>query len=246
VTERAHGLTGAGASRSTAIMQPYFLPYIGYFQLISAVDTFVVYDAIKYTKKGWINRNRILRNGQAATISLPLRRASDALDIRDREIAPEFRGQDLLAQVHGAYRRAPQFQATFALLERIMATEERNLFLFIEHSIRVVSEHLDLGAEIRRSSDIPTDASLRGQDRVIATCAAVGTDRYVNPIGGLDLYSREAFATRGIELLFLRSNPIEYPQFGAAFVPQLSVLDVLMFNPLSAVREIVSTGYELG
>jgi hypothetical protein len=245
VTERTDGLTGAGASRSAAIMQPYFLPYVGYFQLIAAVETFVVYDAIKYTKKGWINRNRMLRNGQATTISLPLRRASDALDIRDREIAPEFRGQDLLAQVHGAYRRAPQFQATYALLERIMANEERNLFLFIEHSIRAVCEHLSLGTKLRRSSDIPTDAGLRGQDRVIATCEAVGADRYVNPIGGLDLYSREAFSTRGIELLFLRSHPIEYPQFGADFVPLLSILDVLMFNPLPVVREIVRTGYEL-
>ena len=196
-------------------MQPYFLPYVGYFQLIAAVDTFVVYDTIKYTKKGWINRNRMLRNGQAATFSLPLRRASDALDIRDREIAPEFRRQSLLAQVRGAYRRAPQFEPTYALLTGIMANEERNLFRFIEHSIRLLCEHLGLGAAIRRSSDIPTDASLRGQDRVIATCEAVGAARYVNPIGGLDLYSREAFAARGIELLFLRSRPLEYAQFGA-------------------------------
>jgi hypothetical protein len=234
-----------GPARRTAIMQPYFLPYVGYFQLINAVDTFVVYDTVKYTKKGWINRNRFLRNGQAATFSLPLKRAPDTLDVRDREIAPEFRGQSLLAQVHGAYRRAPEFEPTYALLERVMASEERNLFLFIERSIRLTCDHLGIRTSIERSPEIPAPAGLRGQDRVLAICEAVGTAGYINPIGGLELYSREAFAARGIELLFLRSRPLEYPQFGARFVPHLSILDVLMFNPLATVRDQVRAGYDI-
>ncbi|RYE71904.1 MAG: hypothetical protein EOO81_04765, partial [Oxalobacteraceae bacterium] len=82
-----------------AIMQPYFLPYIGYYQLIAAVDTFVVYDDIKYTKKGWINRNRFLLDGRDETFSLPLQAGSDALDIRDRRIAPAFDRSGLLNRV---------------------------------------------------------------------------------------------------------------------------------------------------
>ena len=245
MTEPFLSRTGVDQRRQAAIMQPYFLPYVGYFQLIAAVDTFVVYDTVKYTKKGWINRNRMLRSGQAVTFSLPLRHGSDALDIGEREIAPEFRGQTLLAQVRGAYLRAPQFEATYALLEQIMADEERNLFRFIEQSIRITGEYLGLGAAIMRSSEIRTDAGLRGQDRVIATCEAIGASTYVNPIGGMELYSKKAFATYGIELRFLRSHPLEYGQFGSDFVPQLSILDVLMFNPLQRVREIVRTGYDL-
>jgi hypothetical protein len=226
-------------------MQPYFLPYVGYFQLIAAVDTFVVYDNVKYTKKGWINRNRMLRNGRAATFSLPLKGASDALDVRDREITPGFRGETLLAQMRGAYLRAPHFETTYALLERIMGTEERNLFLFIEQSIRLVCAHLGIATEIRCSSDVPTDGGLRGQDRVLAICQAVGTGIYVNAIGGVELYSAAAFAERGVELRFLRSNPLVYPQLDEPFVPQLSILDVLMFNPLPRVQDFVRTGYEI-
>jgi len=226
-------------------MQPYFLPYIGYFQLIAAVDVFIVYDTIKYTKKGWINRNRMLRNGAATVFSLPLKGASDDLDVRDREIAPEFGGEALLAQVRGAYRRAPYFESTYALVEQMMGTQERNLFRFLERSIRLACGHLGIATEIRRSSDVPAGRDLRGQDRVLALCEAVGTEMYVNPIGGVELYSAEAFAERGMELRFLRSRPLAYPQLGAPFVPNLSILDVLMFNPPTAVKESIGAGYDL-
>jgi hypothetical protein len=226
-------------------MQPYFLPYLGYWQLIAAVDLFVVYDTVKYTKKGWINRNRLLRSGAPAVFSLPLRAASDDLDVRDREIAPEFNGETWLAEVRGAYLRAPQFAPTFALLQRIVGTGERNLFLFLERSIRLTCEHLGISTEIRRSSDVSADRDLRGQDRVMAICEAVGTDVYVNAIGGVELYSPEAFAARGMELRFIRSRPLEYAQLGAPFVPNLSILDVLMFNPLTAVKESIVAGYDL-
>jgi hypothetical protein len=226
-------------------MQPYFLPYFGYWQLIAAVDVFVIYDTVKYTKKGWINRNRLLRNGAPAMFSLPLRRASDDLDIRDREIAPEFRGETLLAQVRGAYLRAPQFGPTFALLQRVVGTDERDLFMFLERSIRLTCEHLAIATEIRRSSDVPADRELRGEGRVLAICEAVGTEVYVNAIGGVELYSPEEFAARGMELRFIRSRPLEYAQLGAPFVPNLSILDVLMFNPLAAVKESIVAGYDL-
>ena len=95
-----------------AIMQPYFLPYIGYFQLIAAVDQFIVYDNIKYTKKGWINRNRLLQNGTDTVFSIPLSKDSDALDIRERQIAADFRRDKLLKQIAEAYRKAPYFGQT--------------------------------------------------------------------------------------------------------------------------------------
>ncbi len=102
-------LRSAGRYMKIAIMQPYFLPYIGYFQLIAAVDLFVVYDNIKYTKKGWINRNRMLRNGADAMFSLPLKAAPDTSTCGDREMAPDFDPQKLLNPITGAYRRAPHF-----------------------------------------------------------------------------------------------------------------------------------------
>lgn len=226
-------------------MQPYFLPYIGYFQLIAAVDLFVVYDHIKYTKKGWINRNRMLLNGSDAVFSLPLKKDSDSLDVVQRELAADFDRARLLNQFRGAYRRASHFDRTFALLERIVLCEERNLFRYIHHSLLCACEHLGIGTEIRISSDVAADHGLAGQQKVLALCRAVGADTYVNPIGGTTIYDKDDFRAQGLALHFLQSKPYEYPQFSAAFVPWLSIIDVLMFNPLERVRELIGSHYEL-
>ena len=231
--------------KRVAIMQPYFLPYIGYFQLIGAVDLFIVYDNIKYTKKGWINRNRFLRNGKEAVFSLPLKKDSDTLDVRDREIAADFKRPKLLNKLREAYRSAPHFDGTFPLVERIVLEEERNLFRFILGSIRAVCGFLGIGTEIVASSSLPVDHALQGEARVVALCRHAGADAYINAIGGRDLYSKEDFGARGIDLKFLRSKPFEYRQFGRAFVPSLSIVDVMMFNSPGAIRERLVSGYEL-
>ena len=228
-----------------AIMQPYFFPYIGYFQLIAAVDMFIVYDNIKYTKKGWINRNRMLQNGKDVMFSLPLKNDSDSLNVCERELSMEFNRNKLLNQFKGAYGRAPYFTQTFPLLEQVVQFEEQNLFKFIHHSIRKTCQYLGISTEICISSGIAIDHHLKNQDKVLALCAAVGADTYVNAIGGIELYSREEFITRGIELKFVRSKPFIYAQFGSEFVPWLSIIDVLMFNSLDAIRECVATNYEL-
>lgn len=231
--------------KRVAIMQPYFFPYIGYFQLIAAVDQFIVYDNIKYTKKGWVNRNRLLQNGKDVMFSLPLKSDSDSLDIRERELAADFRRDKLLNQIKGAYGRAPYFAQTLPLIEQIVNFEEANLFRYLHHSIVRICDHLDIRTEISISSGIAIDHELKSQDKVLALCAATGASTYVNAIGGVDLYSREAFNERGIELKFIRSLPFEYPQFGAPFVPWLSIIDVMMFNPLNRIQACIAADYEL-
>jgi len=227
------------------IMQPYFFPYIGYFQLIAAVDLFIVYDHIKYTKKGWINRNRLLQNGQDATFSLPLKSDSDSLDVCERELAAGFNRDKLLNQFKGAYRRAPYFEQTFPLIERIVRYEDTNLFGFLHHSIVKTCEQLGITTEIKVSSGLAIDHGLKNQDKVLALCEAVGATTYINAIGGMDLYARETFREKGIDLKFIRSRPFEYPQLGNEFVPWLSIIDVMMFNTLDAVKTSISTNYEL-
>ena len=228
-----------------AIMQPYFLPYIGYFRLIAGVDMFIIYDNIKYTKKGWINRNRMLLNGKDAMFSLPLKNASNSLDIRERELADDFNQEKLLSQFKGAYRQAPQFAQTIQLLERIVRNEEKNLFRFLHHSIIKICDHLEIKTEIKISSDIAIDHDLKSQDKVLALCEAVGATKYVNAIGGVELYSKETFMERGIDLKFIQSKTFEYPQLGDIFVPWLSMIDVMMFNPLNAIQDTISSNYVL-
>jgi len=228
-----------------AIMQPYIFPYLGYFQLLAAVDSFVLYDNIQYTKKGWINRNRMLENGQATLFTLPLASGSDYLDIRERDLASDYAPQKLLARFTGAYRRAPYFQQTLPLLEEVLRYPDRNLFGYLHHALDRTAAHLGLDTEVRVSSTVSIDHNLKGQDKVLALCEALGATAYINPIGGVDLYSRRDFADRGVELEFLQMVPFEYPQNGPTFVPSLSIVDVLMHNPVDDIQRWLSTQYEL-
>ena len=226
------------------VMQPYFMPYIGYFQLIAAVDLFVVYDNIEYTKKGWINRNRILRNGADVMITLPLKAASDKLDVLERRLADDFKPRKLLAQIEGAYRTASFFRHSFPLIEEIVLFDDPNLFRFNLNSIEKTCAHLSITMPIRISSSFDIDHELKAQSKVLALCQAACADIYVNPIGGLTLYSKPDFLERGVELRFLRSAPFDYAQFGAPFVPWLSIIDVMMFNPPETIAALLLSGWK--
>ena len=228
-----------------AIMQPYFFPYIGYFQLIQAVDQFVVYDNIQYAKKGWITRNRYLEQGKDRLFSLPLGKGSDFLDVKDRVIAADFRKDKFLNRLREAYRRAPYFDQVFPLVENVVLQNESNLFSYIHKSIRDTCDHLAIETEIVVSSSLPIDHSLRGKEKVFALCRHLAADVYVNSIGGRELYAPGDFSTHGIELRFLRTKPFEYRQFDHEFVPWLSIIDVMMFNTAAEVRHQIASGYEL-
>ena len=226
------------------IMQPYFLPYIGYFQLIASVDKFVIYDNIQYTKKGWINRNRMLQNGTDKVFSIPLAKASARLDIVEREISFDFDRQKLLSQFRGCYLKAPYFEDVWPLIDSIVSFQDYNLFRYIQNSIMLICDYLDIDTEIIVSSSVAADHDLLSQDRVLSICKAMNANTYVNPIGGLELYSKDEFASKGCELKFINTNTIEYMQFGNTFVPWLSILDVLMFNSKDQCEQLTFSGYE--
>lgn len=229
------------------IMQPYFLPYIGYFQLMNAVDEFVVYDNIEFSKKGWINRNRILVNGRDAWITLPLKKDSDYLDVRERYLAdtwPEQR-MKLLNRIRESYRKATQFECVFPVLEKSILYENLNLFCFIYHALLLIKEYLDIETAFIVSSDILVDYDLKSEDKVLAICKARHADMYVNPVGGMDLYSKEKFKANGIDLHFLKANDFQYPQFNNVFVPWLSIIDVMMFNSKEKIKKYLSSFYTL-
>jgi hypothetical protein len=238
-------MTNKQTNKKVAIMQPYFFPYVGYFQLINAVDAFIIYDNIKYTKKGWINRNRILSHGSDTAFSLPLKKASDTLDIREREVAADFNRPKLLNQLREAYRKAPYQSTVVELVEDVLMGGDQNLFAFLHRSLERTCKFLAIPTRVIVSSTVDIDHSLQSQDKVIALCRAVDADTYINPIGGVELYSKDVFAGAGIELKFLRSRLVEYPQFDTAFVPWLSIIDVMMFNSVQEIQKQLSGGYDL-
>ena len=188
--------------KKLGIMQPYFLPYIGYFQLIDAVDEFVIYDNIQYTKKGWINRNRILQNGTDTYITLPLKKASDFLDVRERFLADNFDRNKLFRQIQTAYRKAPYYEQTIDLIRQIIFCETENLFEYIYHSVLLVCKYLNIETPILVSSTLNYDNMLKGQDKVQAICMERNAEMYVNAIGGIKLDKESSFLRRGVELSF--------------------------------------------
>jgi len=225
--------------RVVAIMQPYFLPYIGYFQLINAVDEFIIYDNIEYTKKGWINRNRILANGEAQFITLTVKKDSDYLNVNERYLAGTW-GKDknkILNKIINSYRKAPHFDAVKPLIEEIINYDDDNLFNFIFNSIEKICDYLDIENQLIRSSKLDYNNSLKSQDKVIDICEVVAANVYCNPIGGVELYDKEAFSEKNITLHFLESEIKTYKQFKNEFLPALSILDVLMFNDKIVVKD---------
>jgi hypothetical protein len=225
-------------------MQPYLLPYIGYWQLLAAVDRFVLYDNIEYTKQSWINRNRLLRNGVAVFFTVPLKRASDTLCVSERLIADEFDAPKMLRQFAGSYGKAPYFSAAFPVIERVLRLESKNLFEYIHHSIKVISDFLDIRTPIVVSSTIDIDHRLKAEHKVLALCRALEATIYVNAPGGRALYSKPAFAAEGIDLRFLAPRLTAYRQFDHPFVPALSIVDAMMFNSRDELRAMV-TQYDL-
>ena len=219
-----------------AVMQPYLLPYMGYFQLLANVDTFVVYDNIEYTKRGWINRNRILANGEPSTFTLPLAKAPDSALVGERRIAEGFSARMLVVTFRGSSGGAPPWRDHETWLIEMLSVIEHRLFPYLLHTIRQVSTALSITTPIVVSSELDVDPSLRGQARVIATCAAVGGDHYVNPIGGLDLYDAKAFDDAGLALSILRARLSPYHQGNWPFVPGLSIVDAMMWLEVGEVE----------
>lgn len=224
------------------IMQPYLFPYLGYFQLINIADKFVIYDDVQYIKGGWINRNRILLNREAYLFTLSIKNDSTFLNINQRFFTENFdkERKNLLNIVELSYKKAPYYSNIKKLLDRILSIDEMNISQMITHSLKLICDYLDMGTQVYFSSELNKDNTLKGEERVISINKCLGSDHYINSIGGEKLYSREVFKKNDIKLSFLKPRFIEYNQFGNQFVPWLSIIDVLMFNDKEKVQKMLN------
>lgn len=227
------------------IMQPYFMPYIGYWQLMNAVDKYVIYDDVNFIKGGWINRNRILMNGKAKMINLQMHNASSNRLINEVGVlGNSIYNKKLLKTIESCYRKAPQYANAFPVIESIITQDEVNLAKYLEYSIRQVCTYLSIDTEIVVSSSINKNNDLKGQDKVIEICNVLGADEYYNAIGGQELYSYSDFNTCGVKLSFLKTGMVEYQQFNNEFISNLSIIDVMMFNSVEEIKNKLDI-YEL-
>ncbi len=224
------------------IMQPYFFPYLGYWQLMNAVDKYVVYDDVNYIKGGRINRNAILMNGSAHPINLPLLGASPNKHINEVQVNPEpIQREKLFRTISQSYSKAPYFESVMALLEETLRCEEANLGRFLFQTFLRLNAYLDVQTQLILSSEMKKNTALKGREKVIHICTLLGATEYYNSVNGIPLYEphRAEFEAVGIELKFPKMRDIVYPQFKNEFVPNLSIIDVMMFNSREECRRLL-------
>ncbi len=212
-----------------AVMQPYFMPYLGYWQLLGSVDKFIVLDDVAFIPRGWVNRNRILVNGTAHLFSLPVRQASQNRRINELELAvDETWLQRFRRTLQQNYKRAPYFEETWTLIDAVLAKCCGSLLPCLLDSIHVVARHLEIGTSLELASSLDPDHHGRGQERILALCRRERAMDYINLPGGREIYDSEAFRCEGLHLGFIQPEEIPYPQTSAEWTPWLSIIDVMM------------------
>ncbi|PVV09150.1 MAG: hypothetical protein B6D77_10335 [gamma proteobacterium symbiont of Ctena orbiculata] len=241
--EDKHKKTSSG---KVAIMQPYVFPYIGYFHLIEASNVFVFYDDVNFIKQGWINRNRILVQKKSYTFTIPISDSSSNTLIKDTQICIDARWRrKFFETITQAYNKSPYYNHVIELLHRVLDDEVDSISDLAINSILHVYDYLGMSRQFRKASVIsPLTQGLGKEQRIAAITNDLGYSAYVNATNGKALYSKQSFKELGIELSFINSRDVVYRQFNHEFVPWLSIIDILMFNGIDVIREIL-TQYEL-
>jgi len=229
-------------ARTIAVMQPYLFPYLGYFQLIAAADVFVLGDDLQYIRSGWVNRNRILHHHEAKLITFPLKKDRFQLPINQRQLCDNFdeEAERLIRLITYCYVKAPYFAQVMPLIERLIRFPQMNIALYTEHAIREMCAYLHIVTPIMRGSDLILGKPADKQERIIRIAHTFEATTFINPEGGSVLYDRDHFARNRLLVRFFRMDPIVYRQFRQPFVANLSIIDVLMFNCVEQVQQLLT------
>jgi hypothetical protein len=229
-----------------AVMQPYLFPYVGYFQLINAVDKFIFFDDVNFIQRGWINRNYFLVNQKKKLITIPCQKASqnkkinEIYPVKDEKITTK-----ILKTLSTSYTKAPYFNTVYPILKSIITFSNKSIARLSANSVLEIIRYLDIKKTIKYSSEeFGETKKMPAADRLIEIAKRENANQYVNSIGGIDLYSKEYFKSKSVELLFLKSDDIKYHQGKDQFIPNLSIIDVLMFNSIEETKAFLNN-YQL-
>jgi len=230
------------------VMQPYVFPYLPYFQLINAVQKFVIYDDVTFIKQGWINRNNILINGKPYLFTIPLEKASSFNIIRQTKLSPKLYPiwvDKFVQTIEQNYKKAPFYEKTASIIKKVLSNDYEFISELAYESLTSIAQYLKIDTEFIQSSTIYQNSELKSQARIIDICKKEKADHYINLIGGQELYSKNEFQEQGLTLSFIKSNTISYSQFKQnEFVSWLSIIDVLMFTDPDTIKKMLNN-YEL-
>jgi len=237
------------------IMQSYFFPYIGYFQLINCVDKFIIYEHVSFRKKSWITRNRILDKGneEAIFINVPINSASSFKNIGEIKINQGKNWSNkILNLIYFNYKKAEHFDNIYPFIEQLFSLDTDLIHDFNAIIIIKICDLLEIDTEIsfknkeyllleKDLKNLPAqnDLDIKTQ-RIIDICKKEKAVNYINPTGGREIYHKPDFMANQIQLNFLETNKITYEQFNSKHEPFLSIIDVLMHNGVNKTKEFLN------
>lgn len=233
-----------------AIMQPYFFPYAGYFSLIKHTDKFILLDSVQFIRHGWIERNRILKQGDGwIYIKVPvIREGGRETLIRDIKIDNSQKWkQKILAQLQPYKKIAPYFNVMIDLLNEIFSGEYDNITELNKIALERVCDFLGIShnIEVFSTMNLMIDQPQASDEWALNICKAYGNvGEYWNPPGGQALFDRKKYEESEIKLRFHKLNLLPYSQKRSAFEPGLSIIDMLMFNSVNETRSMLDN-YEI-
>lgn len=231
-----------------AIMQPYFFPYLGYLSLIKHTDTFILFDTVQFIRHGWIERNRVLKQGEGwLYIKVPLVKAPRETLIKDSYIDNAQQWKDkIIAQLQPYKKIAPYYSQTMAVVEDVLDGEFDSIVALNKSALEKICAYLDIERPILTFSemDLPIKQAAAPDEWALHICEAMdGVDEYWNPPGGESFFDRSKYDKAGIKLVFQKVQIREYDQ-KRQFEPGLSILDVMMFNSPEEINKMLDD-YEL-
>ncbi|WP_435789247.1 WbqC family protein [Clostridium sp.] len=230
-----------------AIMQPYLFPYLGYFQLMNAVDKYVIYDDVQYISRGWINRNNLLVNEKQHLFTVSVEKDEQYKSINERYYCSKTFDKEIqkfYSSLTMWYKKAIYFDEVFELVHKIFQYDELNVAEFNSNLLKVICHYMGISNELIKSSEIVKNNDSRGEDKILEINKMLKSSEYINAIGGAELYDRDTFEKNNIKLNFIKTLEVQYKQFNNVFVPNLSIIDVLMFNSKEEIKQLLNK-YEL-
>ena len=227
------------ASKTIAILQPGYLPWLGYFEQMALADLFVYFDNVQFTRKDWRSRNRIVMDGREFLLSVPARKAPLGTPIRDIEISYDQPWYEKhLKQISAAYKNTPHFQPLFSELEQVFADKPAFLWELDVRLAETMARFLGIKTKTAFASDVPDQSPDKNQ-RIIDICKYFEADALYDGKASEEFIDTALFRDNGIEVVFQDYQHPVYKQAGnPEFISHMSSID-LLFNAGDRAKEIL-------
>lgn len=227
-------------------MQPYFFPYLGYFSLINQADEFMLFDTPQFMRKGWIERNRIIKlSGGSVYIKVPLIKSSLDTSIKDMKIDHSLNWRNkIVSQLDIYKKKAPYYKQVKALLEDCISDDDTSISIMNENVLRKVCQYIGISTKITVFSEMNLKINIpqAPDEWALNICKSIGATTYINAAGGQDFFDPKKYKDNNIELYFVEQPLPPYEQLGNEFESGLSILDIMMFNSPEDIMAMLSQG----